>query len=333
MPIDTDANGNYLGHLLFGGVFPNGKVMQIFAVPSARKRGVARMLLNELVNHAQKRQFLSLSAKVADDLREANAFYENSGFRVVSTRAGGKTRKRVINHRVRELETPSLFDLMDPQPHELLPNLGLSGKYTSWTPIYAIDLNVLFDVSKNRIRSEEAGMVFIAGQRNDIRPVVTEEFIVELERNAADFPNDPILHLARRMQTLPTPKKREVQKLENELAPIVFPERHSQNVLTKQDKSDLRHLAISIHHKVAGFVTSEKALHRAHQKLLLDFTLEIISPTDFADAIFSGNEKIDVTGFAQTPDAELISCELDDVSPPEARAFLMNRHIPSEKNR
>lgn len=138
-------------------------------------RVVAQALMDELVHYAHERDSLSLSAKVASDLSGANAFYEQMGFHTVSTLPGGKTRNRLPYHRVRDLDTPSLFDLMGPKGQGRLLSLEISGKYSSKTPIYAIDLNVLFDVSKKRVRSEDAGMVISAALSGDIRLVIAEE--------------------------------------------------------------------------------------------------------------------------------------------------------------
>ena len=126
------------------------------------------------------------------------------GFQAVRTLRGGKTRDRLLYHRVCDLETPSLFDLMAAKEHEHLPSLGITGNFSSKPPIYAIDLNVFFDVSKQRVRSDDAGMVISAALSNDIRLVIAEEFIKELQRSSQKLPEDIHLKFALKIRTLPT---------------------------------------------------------------------------------------------------------------------------------
>lgn len=326
----VNPEGEFLGHLMFGGVFPNGKVMQIYTVPHYRNQGIAQALIEELIDHAQSRSFLSLSAKVASDLSRANAFYERMGFQTVGTLSGGKTRNRLIYRRVRDLDTPSLFDLMAPGDHERVPSLGISGNFGSITPIYAIDLNVLFDVSKQRVRGEDAGLVFNAGFRNDIRPVIAEEFIEELQRSSENFPADPHLQLALKMPVLPTPKRQEIAGIEDELAGVVFPERNSQGILTTQDKSDLKHLATAIHHKIAGFITSENAILGAHDYLQFKYGLDVLGVSDFADAMSSDDIDLEPNQIVQSQGTELSFSPLTDARLNDARKFLDDLHVPSQ---
>lgn len=326
--VAIDATGQFLGHLMFGGVFPHGKLMQIYTAPMFRKLGVARALIQQLIDYAQKRTFLSLSAKVASDLREANAFYEKMGFQTVRTLRGGKTRNRLLYHRIRDLDTPSLFDLMAPREHKRLPSLGISGNYSSKMPIYAIDLNVLFDVSKQRVRSKDAGMVIGAALSGDIRLVIAEEFIKELQRSSPNFPNDPILKFALEMKMLPMHDPRKTSSTEQELAGVIFPERVRQGILTPQDRSDLRHLATAIHHKVTGFITSENAILRAHDYLRSKHDLEVLGVSDFADAMATNDSTFSQTMAARTVDTELSSVPFSDSASSEMCSFLKALHVP-----
>ena len=328
--IAVDAADLYLGHLMFGGVFPHGKVQQIYCTPEFRRYGVAKALMNELVNYAQDRAYLSLSAKVASDLSEANDFYERMGFHAVSTHPGGKTRGRLLYRRVRDLDTPSLFDLMAPKKREHLPSLGIYGSYSTKTPIYAVDLNVLFDVSKQRGRSEDAGTVMNAGFRNDIRLVITKEFINELERTTDKFPNDPYLQIALKMNVLPTPKLKDISAIEKNLARVIFPDRSRQGILTAQDKSDIRHLATAIFHKIAGFITSEKALLRAHEYLQFEYGLDILGVSDFADAMSSDDDENLQNQVARTNETDLSSRPLSDSNYQAARSFLAHQRVPQQ---
>ncbi|HEY9081591.1 GNAT family N-acetyltransferase [Magnetovibrio sp.] len=328
--VAINDSGEFLGHLMYGGVFPHCKVMQIYSVPAFRKLGIAQLLMEQLVDYAQERGYLSLSAKVANDLDIANQFYERMGFQIVGTRPGGKTRNRLLYYRVRDLGTPSLFDFMSPQSHGTFSSLGISGGYSSTTPMYAIDLNVLFDVGKKRMRSRNAGMVFKASFRNDVRLVIAQEFIEELKRTSQDSSNDPYLELALQMNVLPMPRPKEIGAIEKKLAALIFPERHTQNILKLQDKSDVRHLATAIHHNAAGFITSENAILRAHDHLRSEYGLDILGVSDFSDTESSNGDDIPVEQIAQAEDTELTSNSLTAGLLQETTAFLKQLHVPKK---
>jgi GNAT superfamily N-acetyltransferase len=82
----------YLGHLLFGGTFPHLRIFQTFVLQQYRNRKVGSLLLDHLIMDAERSGYLSISARVAQDLKQANAFYEKKGFflRKERTRRGVK---------------------------------------------------------------------------------------------------------------------------------------------------------------------------------------------------------------------------------------------------
>jgi hypothetical protein len=64
---------------------------------------------------------------------------------------------------------PKAIDIIQPQ------------KRSGDIPIYAIDLNVFYDAIRDRVRSDDAGAVFEAALKNQIRIAATQEFISELK--------------------------------------------------------------------------------------------------------------------------------------------------------
>lgn len=280
--VTSVSQPRYAGHLLFGGVFPAGRIFQIFIDPAFRGSGIGKMLITKLVGLMEAGNYLSLSAKVASDLKEANHFWEKMGFVTVRTKPGGATRGRLINIRSRDLETPSLLSLMRQTPAGEMASLRLTERYAKLSPLYLIDLNVLFDVIKKRVRSEEAGIVFRAGLQNLVQIAISEEFIDELKRNSNPTQVDPVLQLSLTMPRLPHPSEKQIKLLQQELGTIIFPERTRSNKLTEQDKSDLRHLVTAIHHQASGFITSEKAILRARSALLTNYAIDVIGVGEFA---------------------------------------------------
>ncbi len=271
---------SYAGHLLFGGMLPTLRVVQMVISSEHRRRGLATMLLRALIAHGEKENYYSIVAKVASDLTAANSFYECNGFATSHLKRGGQSRNRIINVRAHQLATPSLLSLMAAPPAtkiDIQPR-----KRSSETPIYAIDLNVLFDAIKtSRSRSELAGSLIEAAFRHQIRIAKSQEFETELRRTSYDPKDDPILSLAQRIPTLPKQEKGILDALASSIATIVFPERAKNGSLSKTDKSDVMHLSSAIAGGVAGYITSDEKILSAREDLMSEFGLDVIGLAEF----------------------------------------------------
>lgn len=274
----------YAGHLVFGGIYPHAKVFQLFVAAAFRGQGLARQLVEFLVERLTSGHWLSIKASVAADLA-ANAAWARLGFRTVRTKPGGLARKRQINVRVRELDTPSLFrNASALKRHE---GLRLAERFPQ-RPIYLIDLNVLFDTVRKRTRSTAAAKVIRAGMSHSIRLMVAAEFREELLRTSKDQNNDPLLSFASQLACLRRPQAQRLKSLTAELAPAIFPERWRQGLLTERDRSDLIHVATAIDHEAAGFITSEKAILRARAHLHDTWNLDVVGVEEFARLVDPG---------------------------------------------
>lgn len=282
--ISASGKETYAGHLMFGGIYPHAKVFQLFVIPGNRGSGIAGRLISHLKERLTANQWLSIKASVADDL-VANDVWAHMGFRIVRTRAGGSARRRRINVRVLDLDTPSLLGLMrSPARQE---GLRLAERL-SHRPIYLIDLNVLFDTIRKRPRSSAAAKVIRAGLSNSIRLMVAAEFTAELLRTSADTSNDPVLAFASQLDFLSRPPEKAVRSLSDKLASEIFPDRAARGTLTERDISDLIHIATAIHHSAAGFVTSENAILRASAYLHHTHKIDVIGVEEFARIVDVG---------------------------------------------
>jgi len=276
-------NNEYMGHIFYGGVFPNARIFQTLVKKEFRKQGLAASMIEQLASHLEKQSFSSISAKVATDLTVANKVYESLGFHTIRIIKGGVTTGRMLNLRCRELNSPSLFRWGNTPT--ILTHLALPNRSSIHTPQYMIDLNVVFDSAKKRARAKAANTLFKAGFQNIVRIAISEELINELERTAYDKKDDPILEMVRNFWTLALPSNQKQSVILKELAPLVFPEREKTNKLTVQDKSDLIHLATAIENKVAGFITSEKKILAAGDELRTKYQLDVISLFELKDLV------------------------------------------------
>lgn len=265
-----------IAHLIFGGRYPNIKITQLLVYPDHRLSGVGHLLIDKLIAYGEENHFLVISARVAADLK-ANNFWQKCGLTLIRQETGGASRNRVINIRALELNTPSLFSTLTKQQlqNPAHNNIYFIKRPIITTPTYCIDLNVFFDVAKKRIRQDESMAVIRAGLNNQIRLCITDEFIRELQRSSSNSADDPILNFSLSLPRLPKIDETELSQLVSELRILIFPNKDKRTV---NDNSDLTHLASCIHHKVYGFLTSEKALLSQSKEIKDSYGITIESP-------------------------------------------------------
>lgn len=308
----------YAGHLLFDARQSRAKVLQVYVKPEARRLGTARRLLGRLKEHLTELCFISIYAKVAEDLRAANEFWERNGFYVQSTRPGGKTRGRTILVRCHELSSPQLFKrsgITSQNPFGL--STGLQGD----RPIYLLDLNVLFDLGPRRPRHEAVVALFHAERHGACQLALSAELRAELVRNAsAAARTDPMHAWAAIFITFPLPPKEEKDRLVTSLGQIVFPKRALDDSYTPNDQSDLTHLATAAHHRLSGFITSDEAILATSKQLEATYDIHVISPAAFqsSDELVNREELFETSTAGQA----LTSVSLPSASEPQLQQML-----------
>ncbi|WP_434113225.1 GNAT family N-acetyltransferase [Paraburkholderia caffeinilytica] len=279
--VERHATGmSYAGHLLFEARHPKGRVRQIFVAPALRKHGIATRLLQHLKKHLTDHAFISMYARVAEDLTQANKFWEEQGFYVQSIAKGGETRNRTIVVRSHELDTPQLFA---PSGLSAADPLGLNSTYGASTPLFLLDLNVLFDLGPRRRRNEEILDLFRIERSGSCQLALSTEITAELARTASVGVTDPMLAYARIFPSFPTPSTEEWDALKPELASIVFPDRYRADALSSNDLSDLRHLATAIQNGLTGLITNDSSILNAAARLYDKCGIQVISPGAFED--------------------------------------------------
>ncbi|WP_271568269.1 GNAT family N-acetyltransferase [Bradyrhizobium sp. CCBAU 11386] len=311
------------GFILFSGVFPHARVQQVAVLPSYRRNGIASALINALVSHLESRGYLNITAAVASDLVGAQAFYEKKGFIARRVRDGGAARQRTIVLRSRELDTASLFSLMAPPApgDELAANLKLRSLGTFEAPLYAIDLNVLFDLIKRRPRSAVANRLFGAALAHRVRLAVAPEFIVELERTSLGEASDSTLQLARQLPRIPSAPKLDVDRVAAIVHKAVFEETGLSQANSKQALSDSRHLAEASLARASGYITSDTHLLNARETLLELVGLDVASLDEFVELLPVEDARLERGLLRGT------QCEIKAVKPSEARAYLVSHSL------
>ena len=317
------------GYLLFGGAYPQLKVVQVFVHPEFRSFGVARTLIEALKRHAEETNHLTLTARVATEL-PANRFWQHLGFRVVQQVPGGKTSGRTINVYLLELEAPSLFreyqgDAMSSA--EEARELTYPSRPLLQTPSYVIDLNVFFDVVNNR-DTGEAARILSSAFNSEIKLHVTSEFVRELERHSQHLKNDPVLEFAKGLPALPELGPDTLNPLTEELRKILSPNAIRTRIERPNDVSDLIHLASCIHHRAYSFVTSDTTILQRAAELHERYELRVISPADLYDSHEETDSHLPPLTVA-IGQQEISVSELHESDRAEAEAFLVGMGIES----
>lgn len=266
-----------VGHLLFAGRYPSITVRQVLVYKNNKKSGIGSALVKELEVFGEKNNFISIKARVASDL-SSNSFWEKNGFELNKQEKGGKHRDRIINIRIKELNAMTLFSGFD----QVVTNdkkLHFIDKPILTAPVYAIDLNVFFDVTKKR--RVDSAEVIRSGLNHKVKLCVTHEFINELQKTSDKLLiNDPVLEFAKQLPVLHTINDEDLSSLKSELKDIIFPNLSSQCGTYENQMSDLIHLSACIHHKLKGFITREKAILENSKEIKSIYGVEIISPSD-----------------------------------------------------
>jgi predicted nucleic acid-binding protein len=170
---------------------------------------------------------------------------------------------------------------LDSLPTETLQSdLVVSAVSALETNTYAMDVNVVLDLTKERKNEDTIRRLLGFSLYGKGQVCVTAEFVTELQKHSANFPKDPVLAFAKALPTLPRVASEVLAPIVEQLAPIVFPDRHRKRQLKDSDLSDLSHLAQCIHHEVTGFITSDGAVLRAQEEMYKQFNIQVLSPDE-----------------------------------------------------
>lgn len=273
---DTPNGLAYAGHLIFSQSYPTAKIIQIFTNSDFRRVGAATILLDRFKSELTDAGFTSIYAGVAEDLVSSNAFWERHQFYVQRVRKGGETRKRIILHRCHELDSPQLFPRSGLNKNN---PLGLKSFPSGSDLLFLLDLNVVFDLTgPRRTRHEKAVSLFQAERSNLCRLAISDELRAELKETAALGKIDPMEGFIDILPEVPLRKYDDVEPLLAELRSLVFPKKQE---LSRNDKSDLRHIATAIQHDLAGLVTNDETVLSASRLIKDRYGIELISPDAF----------------------------------------------------
>jgi GNAT superfamily N-acetyltransferase len=265
----------YAGHVLFDRRFPRAHVRQMFVVEAYRRSGAASLLLKRIRSSLEAECFISVYARVAEDLSEANAFWEKQGFYVQRKERGGSSRNRQILVRCLELNSPQLFP-----PSGINHNnpLGVIDQHGQGTPMFLLDLNVLFDVQPRRLRRASVVSLFQAERMNLCRLAISEEVRDELKRSLNGRTTDPMAAYIDTFPCLPIAPARDAQEIFESLAGMIF---GRSTPLSANEQSDINHLITAIRHDLAGFVTNDAAILAAGREIESRYGLQVVSTAAF----------------------------------------------------
>lgn len=102
----------YAGHLLFTLRYPVATVIQMHIEPRYRRQGHAAKLVEYFCEELTRIGFTSVYAGVAEDLAEANRFWDAQKFHVQAVRRGGKAESERSSEDVASLILRNYFHLV-----------------------------------------------------------------------------------------------------------------------------------------------------------------------------------------------------------------------------
>ncbi len=273
--IYVNDKGEYIGHIMFSIAWKKYKITvnQTYILSAYRKFHFASQLIEELKNWAERHCITELHAKVADDLKIANSFYNRMGFTAVLQKPGGETTQRLINVRIAYLNTPTLLNLSNYKVNDFSYNQPVN-TYRK----YIIDINILLDLIENRPYSNQVQELIKGSFNGSFKLSVTPEAHIEVARNAKN--PDPLAILIANIPSLLPITNIESTKEYKNLEQLVF---RKININTKSSIhkiSDLKHLTYCILNNCTGFITRDQQLLNKAKILGKEFNLDIISPEE-----------------------------------------------------
>ena len=312
----------FVGYLLYSGVFPYAKIQQIATVQSYRNEGAATTLIRALVTKLEFLGFMTIRADVAIDLHKALAFYRRNGFEQVKIQAGGISRNRQIALHVRELNTDTLFT--QEANHSNNIDLGIRERSARETPFFALDLNVYFDLARDRSQSNSARRLFGAALAHEVRLLVADEFVAELRRTSYQPSEDPVLQLALRLPRIPKADAGQLASLQEQMYKLIFVEGNAPGAGSSQALSDAGHLAHAALARSSAFVTRDQAILDMREELLHRFGIDVLTVDELLTMLPSDTER----RLPRTKYGQGFICSPTDAS--TLRQYMQRERLPSE---
>jgi len=321
--VERTAKGqHYAGHLLFTQRYPSARIVQMFTDSRYRRQRLATRLIDHFRNELTEAGFTSIYASVAEDLKEANAFWARQQFHIQTIKKGGETRKRRILRRCHELDSPQLIPPSGLNKHN---PLGLPTPSTASDSLFLLDLNVVFDLTgPRRIRHDEAVSLFQAERMDLCKLAISNEIRAELHRTATPGKLDPMEGFIDILPAVPLKAFDLNDTLFKDLAQTVFPHKTE---LTKNDKSDLCHIATAIQYGLAGLITNDGTVLEAGPAIRAKHGVEILSSAAFTLGSLVHHD----SAFEGTDNKKLTLRPVDDEQAIEIHAFLSKQQISTSQ--
>ncbi|MCH9852836.1 MAG: GNAT family N-acetyltransferase [Alphaproteobacteria bacterium] len=269
----------YAGHILVN--TPNGteaKIRQTYCKTEYRKEGIASKLIETLIKDLEKKNYLSVTARIASELEVANHFYKKHGFHLIKTVEGGKVKKRSINIRCKSLDTNNLFsnDPLWVQQAETIPTFDIvSTTSLKKTEKFILDVNVILDAcNTDREAHYDASYILCSALSHKFKIYITHECKKELARHERE--NDPLLAFTKTAPLLNYKNQQKYEENTNSILKIIF----NKTSFSDREVSDAKHLAIAVDNRVDGFITRDEKIIKASKKLRERYNISVIHPDD-----------------------------------------------------
>jgi len=81
-----EEHNTIIGFINYDSIYDHSELEYIYVIPEYRKKGIATMLLNKMIDNLDKDNIKNISLEVKDNNEKAIKFYEKNGFKKVTIR-------------------------------------------------------------------------------------------------------------------------------------------------------------------------------------------------------------------------------------------------------
>jgi GNAT superfamily N-acetyltransferase/predicted nucleic acid-binding protein len=249
--------GQCVGYVLYRRTTDSIKIAHLCVMPEFRGHNIARKLVDELSRLESVYRGIGLRCRRDFD---ANKVWPRLGFVARSERAGKSFAGKPLTYWWREHSHPTLFTGLE-DPGRVLA---------------VIDANVFFDLQSDRERSHAESSALLADWLSDsLTLCVTEELFNEIARNEkGERERDRMRKQAELFKRCPGSSWEIIEYLSKALAELLPVTGRT------SDESDIRQLARAIAGKVSFFITRDKRLLDAAEKIEQVFSVVVVRPSD-----------------------------------------------------
>lgn len=264
------------GYILWNGIYPSAKVLQVATVKSYRGQGVASTLVRKLVTDLERLGFLTLWREVPEDMALMLEFCEEHEFYRLDDGDTSITKEDRTIVLARELQSKTLYS----ESTDNIADLRIRTSALVDSPIYVLDQGVYGELVRQKDYADEARKLFSAALNNIIRLAMPKGIPPELSKSKPELYDQEILQLAKGLPRLTNADPVELNSLRDKIHSRIFVEHNFVYANTHQSYSYASQIAHAILSRALAFVTSNNEILRNRELFINTYGIDVVSVDD-----------------------------------------------------